>query len=1142
MLAAPQDALDAITNPALAPLFRQPSRVGVASAWYGHVPFGYWLAAQARPRTIVELGTHNGVSYSAFCDAVLDQHLPTRCFAVDTWQGDPQTGLYGEEVFADLHRFHNQRFAAFSTLLRMTFDEALTQMSDASVDLLHIDGEHSYPAVRHDFETWLPKLSDRGIVLFHDINVREQEYGVWALWDEIRKRYPNFEFLHASGLGLLAIGEHAPPCVAALCAETDDSAIATVRERFARLGERCEFQYVAGDLEATREQYHAELAGQVDIAERKATEAAAEAERFWRDATKAWDEMDVELKETRRQLHQTRRELDDTRAAWSGARRAHSDVMRQLKENDHQLDLARRLLDDASRRAPTVESIADQNVDASADNEELAQQVDAMHCELQQARNEIARLSQERDIILGSTLWRATTPLRLAARSLPLPIRRGLRGVLQTVRRSASSAVSLPPAQPPDSPPEIPAQIETVEPCNVAAPIPEADVPAPAELSTLTSADEPDAQLVIISGEPDIPGHVLRVLRHVSAAKSLGVGASWMKLAEVPVRRNEITHASVVMIWRAVNCPEVADAIVAARAGGAKLIFDIDDLMFKPELATEKIIDGIRTQGLSEQEVASYYQRVKDVVVQMDACSCTTEELARHLHELDRTTFVLPNCFDATVLTASRLAVRRRVPADEGIVRIGYAAGTRTHQRDFRPAAEALGRILRDRPKCRLVLFRAPGGGAPQLDPTEFPALADHDARIEWRELVPLAELPNELVRFDINLAPLEIGNPFCEAKSELKYYEAALVDVCTIASPTGPMRRAIRDGETGRLADTPDAWYKALRELVDDRQLRQHLGRSAYHDVLARFGPRRTADALLSMLRQLAGDEEAVRTFELDLLRRQSRAPTKLDIPESDIVFSADSFGAADVTVVIPLYNYAQFIEEALDSVRNQTLTAIDLVVVDDASTDASLDVALAWIRQNVERFNRVVVARNRANAGLARSRNVGFDRAETQYVLPLDADNRLLPNCCERLLRALRESQATFAYPEQQCFGTADHVIGTDPFTPRRFACGNYIDAMALVEKSAWATVGGYTHIQYGWEDYDFWCCCVEHGLRGCHVPEILAEYRFHDASMRVTRTDKRANNLEIIEQLEERHFWLSLTYRNYIPEAPQAVAANE
>jgi len=998
MLASHQQALRALTEPALDPLFFRPSRLGAPSAWYGHVPFGYWLVGQARPRVVAELGTHAGVSYSAFCDAVLDHRLLTRCFAVDTWQGDEYAGLYGDEIFTDFQRFHDLRYRDFSTLLRMTFDTALDAIADASIDLLHIDGEHSYAAVRHDFDGWLPKLSDRAVVLFHDTNVHERDFGVWKLWQELRQLHPGFEFLHASGLGLLAVGRQVPPCVAALCGIEDDSMIAVVRERFARLGERCEFQFLAHDLQATRDRFQAELAAEVAAAEQKANEAAAEAERVWKDASKAWTEIDTELKETRQQLHQTRRELDDTRSAWSGSRRTLADLTRRLTENDQELTQARRELDSARSALARLEaqfSFAHDEWAASrqgfgeaerrlaAERDDLGRRLDAIADELRQARGEIDRLATEREIILNSTLWRATAPLRLAGRSLPRPLRRGVRRMLQIVRRSTLPAPQPPALQAaadlaaPAPQHDTPAQTATIEPHDVAAAEPAADAPVPATEATGDAdagrsayADTPRAGIVFISGEPDIPGHSLRVQRHVGAAESLGVGASWMKLAEVPSRRGEIEQASVVVIWRAVNCPEVAEAIAAARSGGgAKLVFDVDDLMFKPELASEEIIDGIRTQGLTEADVVEYYKRVRDVMAQMDACSCTTNELARQVRELDKPTFVLPNCFDAAVLEASRLAVRRRVPADEGIVRIGYAAGTRTHQRDFRPAAEALGRLLRDRPKCRFVLFRAPGGSVVQLDPDEFPALAGLENWIEWRELVPLAELPNELARFDINLAPLEVGNPFCEAKSELKYYEAALVDVCTVASPTGPMRRAIRDGETGRLADTAEAWYAALLDLVDDPPLRQRLARAACHDALARFGPERSAGALQSMLRQLEGDKESVRAFELDLLRQQTQAPKQPDIPQSAIEFAADSFGTAQVTVVIPLYNYANFIEEALESVRQQTLSAIDLVVVDDASTDASLAVALAWVRQNAERFNRVLVVRNLANAGLARA-----------------------------------------------------------------------------------------------------------------------------------------------------------------------------
>ena len=186
-----------------------PSRV-TASAWTQHVPFGMLLIDALRPRVLVELGSYAGVSYCGFCQAVKELQTRTQCYAVDTWQGDPQTGFYGDEVLADLKEHHDPLYGSFSRLIRSTFEEALTHFEDRSIDLLHIDGFHTYEAVKQDFESWLPKVSDRGVILFHDTNVRERDFGVWKLWAELKTMYPSFEMLHGHGLGLLAVGKERP--------------------------------------------------------------------------------------------------------------------------------------------------------------------------------------------------------------------------------------------------------------------------------------------------------------------------------------------------------------------------------------------------------------------------------------------------------------------------------------------------------------------------------------------------------------------------------------------------------------------------------------------------------------------------------------------------------------------------------------------------------------------------------------------------------------------------------------------------------------------------------------------------------------------------------------------------------------------
>jgi hypothetical protein len=230
-----------LCDPQLDPLFWPSSRPSALSAWHGHVPFAHWLVTAARPSTVVELGTHAGTSYSAFCEAVLRSTLPARCFAIDTWEGDEHSGHYGEEIFNDLKRFNDGRYGRFSTLIRAPFDAAAETFPAASIDLLHIDGLHTYEAVKHDFETWLPKLSPRAVVLLHDTAVHMAGFGVAKLWAELQTLHPAFSFSHCYGLGVLAVGAQVAASVAALCRLGEPEA-QRVRARFERIGEAHELR------------------------------------------------------------------------------------------------------------------------------------------------------------------------------------------------------------------------------------------------------------------------------------------------------------------------------------------------------------------------------------------------------------------------------------------------------------------------------------------------------------------------------------------------------------------------------------------------------------------------------------------------------------------------------------------------------------------------------------------------------------------------------------------------------------------------------------------------------------------------------------------------------------------------------------
>ena len=199
-------------NPVFHPIMLQrPKFVSTVSAWVEHFPFAFLLIELCRPRVLVELGSQQGDSYCAFCQTVDTLNTGTRCFAVDTWAGDAQAGFYGERVLADLRAVHDPAYRRFSTLMQMTFDEAVGKFDDGQIDVLHIDGLHTYEAVRHDFDTWRPKVSDRGVVLLHDTAIRDRSgFGVWQLWDELSSQFTRFEFPHSSGLGVLLLGANVP--------------------------------------------------------------------------------------------------------------------------------------------------------------------------------------------------------------------------------------------------------------------------------------------------------------------------------------------------------------------------------------------------------------------------------------------------------------------------------------------------------------------------------------------------------------------------------------------------------------------------------------------------------------------------------------------------------------------------------------------------------------------------------------------------------------------------------------------------------------------------------------------------------------------------------------------------------------------
>lgn len=211
------------------------------SAWVEHAPFAFWLVDALRPARIVELGTHNGYSLFVMAEAARRLGLETRLAALDSWEGDDQAGKYGEDVYAGVERVA-AGYPGRIELIRGYFSDSVSRIEDGSADLIHIDGRHGYEDVREDFELYLPKLSPRGVMIFHDTREFQEGFGVHRFWDEIATTAPSFTFEHGHGLGVLAAGPKAPRAVLDFLAAADSHPEA-VRSGYEALGAEVTLRY-----------------------------------------------------------------------------------------------------------------------------------------------------------------------------------------------------------------------------------------------------------------------------------------------------------------------------------------------------------------------------------------------------------------------------------------------------------------------------------------------------------------------------------------------------------------------------------------------------------------------------------------------------------------------------------------------------------------------------------------------------------------------------------------------------------------------------------------------------------------------------------------------------------------------------------
>ena len=211
-------------------------------------------------------------------------------------------------------------------------------------------------------------------------------------------------------------------------------------------------------------------------------------------------------------------------------------------------------------------------------------------------------------------------------------------------------------------------------------------------------------------------------------------------------------------------------------------------------------------------------------------------------------------------------------------------------------------------------------------------------------------------------------------------------------------------------------------------------------------------------------------------------------------------------VSVVIPCYKQAHFLEEAVDSVVAQTFSDWEIIIVNDGSPDNTSEVARSLISKHAGKGIQLV---EKPNGGLPGARNAGIRAAHGKYILPLDADDKIKPTMLAKLVPVLdAHPKVGFAYTHIRHFGALDTEYPLPDFDRATLiAKDNIACVCSLFRKSAWEEVGGYNEaMREGYEDWDFWIGCVEHGWAGYCLHEPLFLYRKSGQSMLTDANQKR------------------------------------
>lgn len=226
-------------------------------------------------------------------------------------------------------------------------------------------------------------------------------------------------------------------------------------------------------------------------------------------------------------------------------------------------------------------------------------------------------------------------------------------------------------------------------------------------------------------------------------------------------------------------------------------------------------------------------------------------------------------------------------------------------------------------------------------------------------------------------------------------------------------------------------------------------------------------------------------------------------------------------VSIIVPCFNQAQFLSEALESVIKQTYNNWECIIVNDGSPDHTEEVANTWLIKD-DRFKYVKIE----NGGLSNARNVGIENADGEFILPLDADDKIGDTYLELAIEQFNKNiNIKVVYSNAKKFGVVNEIWDLKPFTLKNLAKKNMMFCSALYRKTDWKKVGGYDlKMIYGFEDWEFWINVLKNGGQVIKLPEVCFFYRIKEKSMVKNLTNKELTFLFDYMSLKHTEFFIN------------------